>query len=246
MPPPLSLGRGSITSGCYCYCYSSIWRSGRMFFPTAEYCGTGWCSIPPPLPCSSVRIYSLSVPFIMSSSIHTDIPTSSFHISSKKIPSPGPQQHPHHHQYLKMSTLTAKMFQAGTSTPHNVSTPARHPSPHPDRPQFPFSRPHTTEPPKEYAKLRATCPVSRVQLWDGTEPFLVTKHKDICDVLTDDRLSKVCISFFGCKLIAGWNYEIGGYSAVFNNGRVVATQSFWIPGNVAWRKRSRKESPDVC
>ncbi len=42
----------------------------------------------------------------------------------------------------------------------------------------------------EYAKLRATNPVSRVELWDGSHPFLVVKHKDITKVLTDDRLSK--------------------------------------------------------
>src|SRR5690554_5992359 len=58
-------------------------------------------------------------------------------------------------------------------------------------PKFPFSRPKTTEPPVEYAKLRATCPVSQVELFDGSKPWLVTKHKDICNVLTDDRLSKV-------------------------------------------------------
>ncbi|TGZ76836.1 cytochrome P450 [Ascodesmis nigricans] len=57
-------------------------------------------------------------------------------------------------------------------------------------PQFPFKRPTGTEPPAEYAKMRAKCPVAKVQLFDGSQPFLVTKHKDICDVLTDNRLSK--------------------------------------------------------
>ncbi|EEH22787.2 hypothetical protein PABG_04998 [Paracoccidioides brasiliensis Pb03] len=57
-------------------------------------------------------------------------------------------------------------------------------------PKFPFSRPSEAIPPLEYAKLRATNPVSRVTLWDNSHPWLVVKHKDICSVLTDQRLSK--------------------------------------------------------
>jgi fungal nitric oxide reductase len=55
---------------------------------------------------------------------------------------------------------------------------------------FPFARPRDVEPAVEYAKLRETNPVSQVELWDGSHPFLVVKHKDITQVLTDDRLSK--------------------------------------------------------
>ncbi|KAH7130322.1 cytochrome P450 [Dendryphion nanum] len=57
-------------------------------------------------------------------------------------------------------------------------------------PQFPFARPQAWDPPAEYAQLRATEPISRVELWDGSHPWLVVKHKDVVSVLTDERLSK--------------------------------------------------------
>lgn len=58
-------------------------------------------------------------------------------------------------------------------------------------PKFPFSRPKDTEIPKEYYELLEKCPVSKVKMWDNTEPWLVVTHKDVCSVLSDTRLSKI-------------------------------------------------------
>ncbi|PQE12118.1 Cytochrome P450 55A2 protein [Rutstroemia sp. NJR-2017a BVV2] len=56
-------------------------------------------------------------------------------------------------------------------------------------PAFPFTRRHGVDPAPENAELRRKCPVSQVQLFDGSKAWLATKHKDCRQVLESQDFS---------------------------------------------------------
>lgn len=56
-------------------------------------------------------------------------------------------------------------------------------------PAYPMRRDHPFDPPPELGRLRAEDPVSRVRLWDGSRPWLITGYADQRAVLSDPRFS---------------------------------------------------------
>jgi cytochrome P450 len=54
---------------------------------------------------------------------------------------------------------------------------------------YPMARTCPFDPPPEFALLRAERPVTRVRLWDGSSPWLVTRYADIRKLLVDPRVS---------------------------------------------------------
>ena len=56
-------------------------------------------------------------------------------------------------------------------------------------PEYPMARQCPFDPPRELAEIQAEEPVRRVTLWDGSHPWLVTRHADVRAVLADQRFS---------------------------------------------------------
>ncbi|MFI1035253.1 cytochrome P450 [Streptomyces sp. NPDC020951] len=56
-------------------------------------------------------------------------------------------------------------------------------------PALPMERTALLDPPAAYALLREERPVSRITLWGGNTPWLVTRYEDACAVLADQRFS---------------------------------------------------------
>ena len=56
-------------------------------------------------------------------------------------------------------------------------------------PIYPMARTCPFDPPAELAQLRAENPVTRIRLWDGSSPWLVTRYEDVRRVLSDPRVS---------------------------------------------------------
>lgn len=56
-------------------------------------------------------------------------------------------------------------------------------------PHYPMARQCPFDPPRELTAIQAEEPVRRVTLWDGSHPWLVTRHADVRAVLADPRFS---------------------------------------------------------
>jgi len=55
--------------------------------------------------------------------------------------------------------------------------------------RYPMARTCPFDPPPEYAELRKTDPFTRVRLWDGSTPWLLTRYDDMRVVLSHPRFS---------------------------------------------------------
>ncbi|KAL4967502.1 cytochrome P450 [Aspergillus stella-maris] len=67
-----------------------------------------------------------------------------------------------------------------------------------DLPQYPFARPEKSyDPPAELKRLRDKGPVHRIQLFDGTPAWIVTRHNEVCELLSKDKLSNARYNFDG-------------------------------------------------
>jgi cytochrome P450 len=54
---------------------------------------------------------------------------------------------------------------------------------------YPFAPPTALEPPAEWERLRAECPVSRVRMASGDEALLLTRYEDVRAMLADPRFT---------------------------------------------------------
>jgi cytochrome P450 len=54
---------------------------------------------------------------------------------------------------------------------------------------YPMSRECPFDPPPQYGELRRDAPFKRVRLWDGNQPWLLTRHEDVKKALTQSNLS---------------------------------------------------------
>lgn len=119
------------------------------------------------------------------------------------------------------SRLPCKLVPAGRMLTVSAAAGASSAQPQPkhhehaDTPNFPFKRPAADQPPAEYAKLRRECPVAKARLFDGSDMWLITKLKDLKEVLQDNRLSKVRTHPGFPELVPGAKAAIEGREPTF-------------------------------
>jgi cytochrome P450 len=54
---------------------------------------------------------------------------------------------------------------------------------------FPMTRKCPFDPPPELGRMQHEAPISRVKLWDGSTPWILTRYDDVRDMLKDPRVS---------------------------------------------------------
>jgi cytochrome P450 len=54
---------------------------------------------------------------------------------------------------------------------------------------YPIARVHPLDPPPQFSHLRAEGPVAPIELWDGSQAWLVTRYEEACAALADSRFS---------------------------------------------------------
>src|SRR6188474_288779 len=54
---------------------------------------------------------------------------------------------------------------------------------------YPFAPPTALDPPDEWERLRAECPVSRIKMASGDEALLLTRYDDVRALLADPRFT---------------------------------------------------------
>ena len=74
---------------------------------------------------------------------------------------------------------------------NTFSAPTTDTLPTTEAPDFPMARATGCpfDPPPALRELRDRAPISRVRLWDGSEPWLITRHEDQRALLSDPRIS---------------------------------------------------------
>lgn len=94
---------------------------------------------------------------------------------------------------------------------------------------YPFAAPGALEPPAEWERLRAECPVSRIRMAGGDEALLLTRYDDVRTLLADPRFTHHLTSPDAAKLA---DSDSGG---VFNDPGAAADMTRG-EGHRRWRR----------
>ena len=95
--------------------------------------------------------------------------------------------------------------------------------------EYPFPQPAALEPPAEWERLRAECPVSRVRLASGHEALLLTRYADVRGMLADPRFTHHLVQPDAVKIA---DSESGG---VFNENNAAVDMTSGA-GHARWRR----------